>query len=220
MSIIYALAAQGTKVLCDYSSFSGNFAQMCVSILKRVPQNTRGTYGYDDNYCFHFLNAANMTYLTMCETKFPATTAFQFLESIKSELEQAHGTNFDGTSSYGLQRQFQSKIAMKIDYFNKNKDTSTDNISRLKNEVINVRDELLKDDEILNQRGEKIQLIVEKADKLSQHSDSYYNSSKKVRKSFWMRKMKLIIALTITILVIILVIVLIACGGFKFSKCK
>lgn len=220
MSIIYVLAAQGTKVLCDYTNYSGNVDKFCISILKRVPQNSRGSYEYDENYSFHFLNADGMTYLTMCEKNYPQTSAIQFLESIKKELEESHGTNFNSMTQYELNPVFKEKLAMKMEYYNTNKDNTQDNIALLKNSIINIKDDLLKDDELLNQRGEKIQLIVEKASNLAVHSDTYYNSAKSVKRNYWWKKMKLTIILSIIGLIAIFVIVLIACGGFNFSRCK
>lgn len=218
MSLIYALIAQGTKVLCDYSSYSGNFDQLCNSILKKMQTNEQGSYDYEKTYKFYFVNHDGMNYITMCEADYPGETAMDFLESVRKEFESANGTNFDTTPAYSLNTSFQAKLSMKIDYYNKNKDTRTDNIGKLKDEVINVRDQLLKDDELLNQRGEKIQLIVQKADMLSQHSDNYYIKANSVKNKYLCQKIKYTLIVVGIVLVLIYLIVSLVCG-FTFKDC-
>lgn len=47
MSIIYALIAQQSTPLCDYTDYKGNFQQISISVLKSAQKDTKGTMKYN-----------------------------------------------------------------------------------------------------------------------------------------------------------------------------
>lgn len=51
MSLIYALIAkEKSKVLCDYTDFSGTFEQMANKLISKTLDNHRATFAYGDEY--------------------------------------------------------------------------------------------------------------------------------------------------------------------------
>jgi hypothetical protein len=112
----------------------------------------------------------------MCDNKYPQETAFAFLEDIKSNfLTTFTQTAIESAYSYSLNNQYKDVIRGKMDYFNKNAN-SADSIAQLKQGLIDTKGVLMDAADVMNQRGEKINLIVKKAETLRTESTSYYDS--------------------------------------------
>ena len=86
--------------------------------------------------------------------------------------------------AYKLNETFKSdlktRMVLKIfiqEYFNTNCDD--DSIAKLRKGVLNMKDDVLYASDFLNQRGEKIQLVISKADGLRCESVSYYSDVNK-----------------------------------------
>lgn len=119
--------------------------------------------------------------MCLCEADYPKETAFIFLEDVSDkfvekftsqdiERELAHSELFSKT--------FTPVLKDRMIYFNKNPDAN-DNLRELKKGVLDYRDNVIKANDILIERGEKITLVVKKADSLKQESGSYYSSVSK-----------------------------------------
>ena len=217
--IIYSLIAKYDKPLVEYSNFTGTFSQACLNYLKKVENNSSKAIQVDDFIIF-YINENGLTFMIMTGKKYPKQAALGCLESIKREFYSTYeGRDFDGELRYGLNDEFKKKLKLKFEYFNENKDVSDDKLEKLKNEMAMMKDEIFEASGLLNDRGEKIKVLDEKADMLSRDSNTYYLQSKRVKRAEFMRKVKLYIALAIVILLIIYIIIGCSCGwGFECAR--
>lgn len=214
--IIYSLIAKYDKPLVEYSNFTGTFSQACLNYLKKVENNSSKAIQVDDFIIF-YINENGLTFMIMTGKKYPKQAALGCLESIKREFYSTYeGRDFDGELRYGLNDEFKKKLKLKFEYFNENKEVSDDKLERLKNEMATMKDEIFEASGLLNDRGEKIKVLDEKADMLSRDSNTYYLQSKRVKRAEFMKKVKLIVALIIVILLIIYIIIGATCG-FDFG---
>ena len=144
MSLIYVVVAVGSKVLCDYSSYKGNFEQATIALLKKVQDNTRASIQYAKEYAFYYWNIDGLTYICMCDISFSSNVAFAFLESVKKEFNEAYpNEDFSTKNNYALNDTFKQKLAIKLEYYNQNKDKSLDKTAQLKEGVISFKNETL-----------------------------------------------------------------------------
>ena len=72
-----------------------------------------------------------------------------------------------------------------------------------------MKDEVLNASGLLDERGEKLQVLDEKADGLSRASNSYYKNSKKVKRAELMKKLQLYGGIALAVIIVILIIYLI-----------
>ena len=217
--IIYALVAKGVKPLSGYSNFKGTFDQLCINYLKNIGPDSSASIKLDSDYIIYYINDTNITYLLMTEVNYPKEAAIGCLESIKKEFQSMYpGRSFDSEQNFGLDEEFQVKLRMKFDYFNANQDVSEERIGRLKDEVCKMKDEVLNASGLLNNRGEKLKVLEDSADRLSNASSNFYKQSKRVRRAELMKKIKLYGGIAVAVIVIILIIIICICG-FDFN-CK
>lgn len=155
----------------------------------------------------------------MREAQFPSDTADSFVEGLKTDFTLIPQSTIDNANSYGLNDIFREKMKSKIEYFNTNKSNpNDDHIERLKQGLINTKNQVIDTAEVLSDRGDKINLIVKKADSLSQDSRGFYSGAKNVRLAAQRRKIMITVALVVVCLLVIYLILGWACG-FKFEKC-
>ena len=98
---------------------------------------------------------------------------------------------------------------MKFDYFNANTDVSNETLEQLKEHMNKMKDEVINASGLLQNRGEKLQVLSENADALSSASNNYYKSSKKVKRAECMKKVKIYGAIAVAVIIIIILLILI-----------
>ncbi|KAK3036692.1 hypothetical protein RJ639_031560 [Escallonia herrerae] len=64
-------------------------------------------------------------------------------------------------------------------------------------------------------RGEKIELLVDKTENLQFHADSFQRQGRQLRRKMWLQNFQIKLIVGGIILVLIIIIWLTACGGFK-----
>ena len=205
--IIYALVAKGIKPLSAYSNFTGTFDQACINYLKNIKPDSSAAVKIDD-YVIYYINEENITYLLMTENLYPKEAALGCLESIKKEFKLMYANKtFDDEPNFALDDEFKVKLRMKFDYFNANTDVSNETLGQLKDEMNKMKDEVLEASGLLDNRGEKLKVLDEKSDALSASSRNYYKGAKGVKRSEYMKRIKLYIAIAVVVLVIIGIII-------------
>ena len=208
--IIYALVAKGIKPLSGYSNFTGTFDQVCINYLKNIGPDTSAAVKLDSDYIIYYINEGNITYLLMTDNIYPKEAALGCLESIKKEFQSIYqNRSFDDVEKFGLNDEFKVKLRMKFDYFNANTDVSNEKIGQLKDEMCKMKDEVLNASGLLNNRGEKLLVLDEKADALSSSSNNYYKSSKRVKRAELMKRLKIYAGIGCAILVILIILYII-----------
>ncbi len=192
MSVVYTLICKGSdKVLCEFTEYQGNFEQISRSLLRKVEKNKRATFSYADEFYFHYINANNITYMCMCDNKLSQDTAFAYLEEIKTLFTDTFSPKeIDSAMAYTLNDSFRDSIRGKMNYFNANLNES-DKLAKLKKGVIEYKDNMLQASDVLSERGEKINLIVKKADSLRGESINYLNKVNNSIVNLYMKIFKL-----------------------------
>ena len=116
--------------------------------------------------------------MCLCDGEFPKDTAFIYLDDLSDKLfeifsEEEIRQQMPYSKLYN--EKFTHILKDKMIYYNKNPDAS-DNLRELKKEVLQYRENVIKSYESLMERGEKINLVVKKADSLKHESGVYYGS--------------------------------------------
>ena len=214
--IIYSLIAKKDKPLVDYSNFSGTFNQVCLNYIKKIEPNTSKAIKIDD-FCIFYTNEDNLTFMIMTGKSYPKEAAIGCLQSIKREFNQIYeGRDFDGELNFGLNDEFREKLKLKFEYFNENKDVTDDKIGNLKDQLNLMKEDILNASGLLDDRGDKIKVLDDKADILSRDSNTYYRQSKRVRQAEQCKKYKMYAGIAAVCLLLIYLIIGITCG-FAFQ---
>lgn len=112
--------------------------------------------------------------MCMRDKAYKSDCAFSFLEDIKQKFLKAFSQKeIQEAIPHGLNSRFKNVIKSKIEYTRNN--DNYDNLAKLKSALYEVKNDMMESDYFLNERNEKINLIVKKADVLGSDSNSNYN---------------------------------------------
>ncbi|KAF9541980.1 hypothetical protein EC957_002540 [Mortierella hygrophila] len=219
MSIIYALVARGTIILAEYTNSSGNFTTVTEAILEKIPpNNSKLTYVYD-RYLFHYICHDGLTYMCMADDTFGRRIPFAFLQDIKTRFltQYARERAMSATVPYGM-NEFSKTIAKQMEYFSTNPEA--DRIKQVQGEIEQVKDVMVHNIERVLERGERIELLVDKTDNLNQQAFAFKKRSTQLKRTMWWKNTKLTIILTSIIIVLFYLIICSACGFPFWSSCR
>lgn len=216
MPIIYTVIARGSVVLAEYSTARGNFDEVARRILEKVPteHNSKMSYVYE-RHIFHYLVDDQLTYLCMADEEFGRRIPFTFLEGnatptthsdrgpdLKNRFKATYGQRGKTALAYGMNEDFSRVMKNLMDYYSHN--PNADKLNKLKGEVDEVKSVMVHNIEKVLERGERIELLVDKTENLSQNAFKFKKSSTQLKRSMWLKNVKLILVIICIILVCIL----------------
>ncbi|KAF9993539.1 hypothetical protein BGZ79_001764 [Entomortierella chlamydospora] len=219
MSIIYALIARGNVILTEYTSSSGNFTTVTEAILEKIPpNNSKLTYVYD-RYLFHYICEDGLTYMCMADDSFGRRIPFAFLQDIKEKFLAQYGREraLESLVPYSM-NEFSKTIAKQMEYFSTN--PNADRIKHVQGEIEQVKDVMVQNIERVLERGERIELLVDKTDNLNQQAFVFKRRSSMLKRTMWWKNVKLMVLLGVSIVVLTYLVISAACGFPFWSSCR
>ncbi|CAD8136641.1 unnamed protein product [Paramecium octaurelia] len=216
--IIYAVVARGSNVfLSEYSTLKGNYIEFSKTILSKVnQQNAKKSFNYDQ-YEFHILVEDGFSFLIMAERGLKMRIAFACLEDMKQKFFQMfQPQQRDKAISYGLNSQFSTEQKNKIEYYNS---PQADKLRMVSDNIQQTKDVMMENLDKILERGEKIDILVQKTDQMVMISTTMKQNATTLRRKMWWRNKKMMIIMILVGILAIYFIMVIACGGFAMHRC-
>ncbi|KAG7337279.1 synaptobrevin [Nitzschia inconspicua] len=223
MAILYALVSREKTVLAEHTetSATGNFPTVTRVLLEKIPvQDGKMTYVYDD-YVFHYIVENGVCYLCMSDEKNKHRIPFGFLEDLKNNFIAKFGLEAAQTAiAFAMNEEFKNIISERMEFYNSDQaDKGLDNIGAVKSQIDEVKDVMVQNIERVLERGEKIELLVDKTDRLNQQAFRFESSSRSLRRAMWWKKMRCYAIIGVVSLLVIYAASVSLCG-FDFHHCK
>jgi len=205
-------------VLVEYTSTSGNFPVVTRVLLSKIPpQDGKMSYVYD-RYVFHYVVECGITYLCMTNEKQTRRVPFAFLEDIRRRFKTQFGEGVHTAIPFSLNEEFVPVLQRQMEYYNS--DPSADSISKVKTQLDDVKHVMVENIEKVLERGEKIELLVDKTDRLNQTAFKFEKTSKQLKTALFWQKVRTYALGVLAVLILALVVTVSACGGFTFKDCR
>lgn len=218
MTIVYALCARGKTVLAEFTATSGNFPTVTRVLLSKIPTHDgKMSYVYD-RYVFHYIVEAGITYLCMANDMAKRRIPFAFLEDIKMRFKTQFGDAIHSAIAFSMNEEFRPVLRRQMEYYNN--DPSADNITQVKRDLDDVKNVMVENIEKVLERGEKIELLVDKTDRLNQTAFKFEKTSKQLKTAMFWRQVRFYAIAFLVVAFVILVVTMSACGGPTFPDCK
>jgi vesicle-associated membrane protein 7 len=191
--------AHNTTILAEHTTSATSGASSLASlVLPKIEHNTpqKLTYTHNKNF-IHYIasapseysasqaSAGGLTYLVIADSSLGRRIPFGFLVEIKKRfLEQfpSDGTDFAELGSYGA-GSFNSELKKLMVDYGTTKAGKEDAISNVQNEIDNVRGIMSKNIESILERGERIDLLVDKTDRLGGSAHDFRVRSRGLRRA-------------------------------------
>lgn len=217
MPIIYSVVARASVVLAEYSITSGNFTTIATRILGKIPLNDNKMSYVADRHIFHYIVDDGITYLCMADEEFGRRLPFSFLEDVKNRFKATYAERGKTALAYGMNADFSRVLQNQMDYYSNN--PNADRITRVRNEIDEVKTVMVQNIEKVLERGERIELLVDRTENLNQTAFQFKKKATQVKRRMWWKNVKVLVILVIVVLVIAYAATAVACGGFAFQGC-
>jgi len=223
MTILYALVSRQQIVLAENinNSATGNFPTVTRVLLEKIPeQDGKMTYVYDE-YVFHYIVENGICYLCMSDEKNKHRIPFAFLEDTKNNFLMKFGLETAQQAiAFAMNEDFKSLLNERMEYYNSDEaDRSIDNIGNVKSQIDEVKDVMVQNIERVLERGEKIELLVDKTDQLNQQAFRFESSSRSLRRTLYWRQMRCRAIVGLVVLITLYFASVSVCG-FNYRHCK
>lgn len=108
---------------------------------------------------------------------------YAFLESIKQKFMSTYGSAAQNAIAYEYTTEFSRVLHKEMDYFSN--DPNADTITRVKGGIAEVKNVMIENIEKVLERGERIELLVDKTDHLNSEAFMFRQKAKKVKSQMW-----------------------------------
>lgn len=214
--ILFSLVARGSVVLAECSTVSGNAIQIAHRILEKLPTvDTRVSYT-QERHMYHVLVSDGITFLCMSEEGFGRRIPYAFLEDVKNKFVANYGTAAMNAVAYEYNTEFSRVLQQQMDYFSN--DPNADAITRVRGGIAEVKNVMIENIEKVLERGERIELLVDKTDHLSSEAFMFRKEARKLKNKMRWKNIKLILLIILILIVVIYIISACACG-LTWKRC-
>ncbi|KAK8711700.1 hypothetical protein V6N13_146971 [Hibiscus sabdariffa] len=184
-SLIYAFVARGTVVLADYTEFSGNFTSIASQCLQKLPaSNNKFTYNCD-GHTFNYLVDNGFTYCVVAVESVGRQVPVAFLERIKEDFTNRYGGGKAATApANSLSKEFGPKLKEHMQYCIDHPEEIS-KIAKVKAQVSEVKGVMMENIEKVLDRGEKIELLVDKTENLRSQAQDFRQQGTQMRRKIY-----------------------------------
>ncbi|KAL6192260.1 hypothetical protein ACLB2K_038645 [Fragaria x ananassa] len=214
-SLIYSFVARGTVILAEYTEFTGNFTSIASQCLQKLPaSNNKFTYNCDA-HTFNYLVENGFTYCVVAAESAGRQVPIAYLERIKDDFNKRYAGGKAGTATAnGLNREFGPKLKEHMKYCVEHPE-EINKLAKVKAQVSEVKGVMMENIEKVLDRGEKIELLVDKTDNLRSQAQDFKQQGTKMRRKMWFQNMKMKLIVAGIVVALGLILFLSICGGFK-----
>ena len=217
--ILYALVARGRVVLAEYTSTSGNFPTVTRMLLNKIPtdMDNKMSYKYDD-HVFHYMVSDEITYLCMADLSCKRRVPFGFLSDVSDRFKATYGDQAKTAIAFAMNEDFSRVLQKQMDYFNGS--PREDALGRVQEQISEVKDVAMKNIERVLQRGDKIELLVDKTDRMKNTAHKFHKTSKRLKNTMWWQNVKMWLMIILIVAVVVFFLASLFCGGMSFPECQ
>ncbi|KAF7805725.1 vesicle-associated membrane protein 714 [Senna tora] len=222
MAILYALVARGTVVLAEFSAVTGNTGAVARRILEKLPDEAESRLCFSqDRYIFHILRSDGLTFLCMANDTFGRRIPFAYLEDIQMRFMKNYSRVAHYAPAYAMNDEFSRVLHQQMEFFSSS--SSADTLNRVRSEVGEasiIRTIMVENIEKILERGDRIELLVDKTATMQDSAFHFRKQSKRLRRALWMKNAKLLALLTFLIVLFLYFIIAACCGGITLPSCR
>ncbi|KMT13690.1 hypothetical protein BVRB_4g080720 [Beta vulgaris subsp. vulgaris] len=217
-NLIYSFVARGTVILAEYTEFTGNFTSIASQCLQKLPAtNNKFTYNCD-GHTFNFLVSDGFTYCVVAVESVGRQIPMAFLERVKDDFNKRFGGGKAATAqAKSLNKDFGPKLKEHMQYCVDHPE-EMNKLAKVQAQISEVKGVMMENIEKVLDRGEKIELLVDKTENLRSQAQDFRQQGTKMRRKMWFQNMKIKLIVLGIIIALILIIVLSICHGFNCGK--
>lgn len=230
--------ANKTTILAEHSSpgtSSSAASSLASIILPKINHDTpqKLTYTHDRLFLHYIADSptdtgsgsneaashAPLSYLVVATAELGRRIPFAFLLEIRRKFLATYNpdaTDFTSLPAYGCAA-FNSELRGLLQSYNTA--PPSDSLASARKEIDNVRDIMTENIERVLERGERIDLLVDKTDRLGSSARDFRVRSRGLRRRMWWKNIKVMALLVVVVIFLVYLFVGLGCGLPAWGKC-
>ncbi|KAM7485472.1 hypothetical protein LguiA_001481 [Lonicera macranthoides] len=214
-NLIYSFVARGKEILAEYTEFTGNFTTVAAQCLEKLP-STNNSFNYNcDGHTFNYLVENGFTYCIVVVESVGRDTPIAFLERVKDDFNKRYGGGkAANATANSLTKDFGPKLKDHMKYCADHPEENS-KIAKVKAQVSEVSGAMTENIEKILDRGEKIEVLVDKSQNLHSEAQDFKIQGTKIKRKLWYQNMKMKLIVLAILIALILLIIGLVCHGFK-----
>lgn len=210
MPLIYSFVSRDTTVLAEYTPFTGNFTTVALECLQKIQNYENKFTIVCDRHTFNFLVHNGYTYLAVADEAYGRQIPFAFLERVRDEFEEKYAEKARTAPAHSLDRTFGLRLKSHMEYCMAHPEEIS-KIAAVQKKVNEVKDVMVENIERVLERGEKIDLLVDRTDDLRNQAEAFQKKGRQLRNKMWWQNCRMKLILFGAVLLLGLVIFLLVC---------
>eukprot|EP00968_Pinguiococcus_pyrenoidosus_P028972 scaffold8229_cov239-Pinguiococcus_pyrenoidosus.AAC.3 len=219
--VVYAVVARQQTPLAE-ATLEGAQPHTTRTILSKLGETARGAELMDFGHSYHYFIDGVFTYMCILDGESAAagpsrTLGTAFIEDMRAAFVQAIGHETgEQAQAFELTNSFGPVIRACMKQHNSAKDS----LHVVRSTINDVRERMIDSIGMVVERGEKMESLLDKTEVLQGSALNFQQSSTRLRREMYWRKVKMYIAAGLVVSVLVIIIVAWGCDGFgKNSRC-
>ncbi|KAK2810884.1 hypothetical protein FQN50_002475 [Emmonsiellopsis sp. PD_5] len=233
-----ACIANRTTILAEHSSpgtSSSSASSLASIILPKISHDSpqKLTYTHDRLFVHYIADSpstassqngeltshAPLSYLVVATAELGRRIPFAFLLEIKRKFlttYPADSTDYSSLPAYGCAA-FNNDLRALLQTYNTA--PPSDSLASARKEIDSVRDIMTENIERVLERGERIDLLVDKTDRLGSSARDFRVRSRGLRRQMWWKNVKVVVLLVVVVVFLVYLFVGMGCGLPAWGRC-
>jgi len=223
--ILFCAVARNGSVLARAASCVGNFLQITNSLLDKVASDLnkeqRKMTLTQADLLFHCVSSScGLVALAITGLEHDRVEAFTFLDAVLEKFLKLFDDQTQSIRAFEMDRELKNAMEKYSRSVTQSKKiTNCDKISAVQSDVDELKETMVASIEVVIEHGEKLELLMGKADQLATNSITFKRAATSVQRAVWVKNMKVTIALALAVLLFLYFFVSLSCGGLSWSVC-
>ena len=212
-ALLSCIVSKGSTILAQYRVTVGAYTEVIPLVLARLKVNQERECFTHNDLVYSCLTKQGFTILGVSKS---SLEVYNCLQNVMEKFLIQFGRRGNG-GPFSLHTEFSPIMAREVDMFNR--PHRPDKLASLHDEISQVYDTMVDNINVIIARGERMELLVDKTDKLSANSVSFVKTSKTVQKSILRKHMCVTIGTAVAVIILLYIFLVWTCSGWALTGC-
>jgi len=210
MPITYSCIAHQRRILTEV----GPQSNVISALLQKLPAGTatKKSYEYEGQFYHLIVSEDDLVFLCLADSDMAHRICYSFLQEVKNRFMAQYGFSYS-TAKAGSLSDFSRILKEQMDYYSY--DPTTDTVKKVRGQIEDVKHQMHENIEKVLERGDKIEVLVDKTENLQTEGNKFKTVAKSVKRKMWWQNKKTLLAGICCVVLVIAIIVVAALFIFK-----
>jgi vesicle-associated membrane protein 7 len=218
-AVFYSAIAKGQELICEYEIVAGPARAFAQVILQDISVNDdrKMSYIHEGLACHYITKSNGLTYFVVCKESLNRRVPFLFLMNLDHAFTEKYlhqGSTVDDVPA--TVKDFQTILQSMTVSAEKGE---TDTVGLAQSEIDQVKHIMIENVERVLERGERINLLVSKTDRMNTNAVAFRKRTVAVRRGMWWQNVKYTVLLLVVGIAVIYLCLGFVCGLPGFQVC-